>query len=130
MNPESSKPGKQRKAAYDEAMHERQKRLSVHLSKPLKKELGRRSLEARKNDRVKVMRGKYRGTEGKVISANHKSKMIFVDKIIRKKSDGTEKHVPVQPSNLLMIEADRSDEKRLFAAKGKARAKKGASENG
>ena len=122
MNPESSKPGKQRKAAYDESLAERQKRLSAHLSKPLKKELGIRSLEVRKNDRVKIMRGKHRGKEGKIISVDHTAKRVFVDKITRKKGDGTEKHLPLEASNLMIVEADRSDERRL--AKGGPKQKK------
>ncbi|MCD6381372.1 MAG: 50S ribosomal protein L24, partial [Candidatus Aenigmarchaeota archaeon] len=57
----SKEPRKQRKYRYNAPLHIRQKLVSAHLTKELRNELGIRSLPVRKNDRVKIMRGKFKG---------------------------------------------------------------------
>ena len=116
----SSKPKKQRKQHFTMPLHKRQKAFAAHLSKELRKELGRRSLEIRKDDKVKVMRGKHRGKSGKVVNVNRKKIQVFIEKITVKKTDGREIGIPFRPSNLLLIEIARDDKERM---KGKIVAK-------
>ncbi|MDO8627234.1 MAG: 50S ribosomal protein L24 [Candidatus Diapherotrites archaeon] len=108
----SSKPNKQRFEKYNMPLHLARARLSCHLSKELRKELKRRSLSLRINDVVKIMRGSHKSKTGKVTQVNLKG-TAFVEKITRKKSDGTEIQVPLTVSNLLLIELDRKDKKRI-----------------
>lgn len=110
---ESSKPKKQRKAHYSRALHSKQKGLAAHLDSKLRKELGRRSAPLRKSDSVKVLRGSNRGKSGKVTAVNYGKGVVFVDKIVRKKANGEEIPRPVQASNLLVVDLDRSDAKRF-----------------
>jgi large subunit ribosomal protein L24 len=116
----SSKPKKQRKQHYTMQLHKRQKAFAAHLSKELRKELGRRSLEIRKDDKVKVMRGKHTGKTGKVVDVRRKKIQVFIEKITVKKTDGREVGIPFRPSNLLLIEVARDDKERV---KGKSMAK-------
>ena len=111
----SSKPKRQRKWHYTKPLHTSQKEFSVHLSRDLRKELGRRSLEARKGDTVKVLRGggKVKGKQGKITGILRAKRMVYVEGIMRKKVDGTEKAIPLRPSNLLLIAVDTKDERRM-----------------
>ncbi len=109
----SKKPGKTRKRANTAPMHESSKRVSGHLSERLKKEVGKRSITLRKNDIVKIVRGAFKGKEGKITKINRNKGKIFVEKIIRKKSDGTEFNVAIDPSKVIVRDLDKSDKKRL-----------------
>lgn len=121
MSVDSSKPKKQRKFFHEMPLHKRQKSLAAHLSKGLRKVLGRRSLQLRKGDKVRVMRGEHNDFEGKVIRADYKKQRVFLEKLVRKKSDGTEKPVPLHASNLMITEIDRSDARRLSKEKKKVK---------
>lgn len=119
----SRKPKKQRKAFHEKPLHRKQKELSAHLHRKLAEELGFRSIALRKGDTVKILRGDYKGKGGKISRVDISKGSVFVEKISRKKADGTEVLVPLQHSNLLVESIDRSDEKRfkrLKRAKEKA----------
>ena len=109
----SYQPRKQRKRQFKAPLHRRQKMVAAHLSKELRKELKTRSLPVRKGDTVRIMRGKFRGVEGKVVRVDLKKIRVYVEGVTVKKADGTERLVPIHPSNLLIIDVDRSDERRL-----------------
>ncbi|MBT4191755.1 MAG: 50S ribosomal protein L24 [Candidatus Diapherotrites archaeon] len=117
----TSKPNKSRKAAFTMPVHKKNKAIAGHLNEKLQKEIGRRSLPLRKNDTVKIVRGSFKAKTGKIIRIDRVKMKVFVEKVIRKKSDGTEFEVPIEPSNLIILEIDRSDRKRLKRQKeGKA----------
>ncbi len=111
----SSKPSKNRKRHYSKELHLIGKEFSVHLSKELAKELGRRSLEVRKGDTVKLVRGgeKYVGKQGKIAEVNRKKRQVLIEGLVRKKLDGTERMVPFRPSNLIIMAIDDKDGRRL-----------------
>ncbi len=110
----SSKPRKQRKARYDACLHERQKMVCVHVSKELREKLKtkRRSLPVRKGDRVKIMRGENKGKSGKVSRVELNSLKVFVEGIAIRKAKGAEELIPLDASNLLLLEADFNDKQR------------------
>jgi large subunit ribosomal protein L24 len=108
----SKRPSKQRKAIHQAPLHRRHKLLSAHLSKELKKQMNRRSLPVRKGDEVKVMRGKFKGTVGKVSRVDMKRLRVYMENIKRKKVSGEEVSVPVKPSKLLIVNAVMEDAKR------------------
>ena len=114
----SSKPSKSRKAFYTHALHHAVKHLAAHLSESLAKELGKRSMTIRKGDTVKIMRGAFAGKEGKVTSVAAKTRRIFIEKITKKKSNGSDWQVPLDASKVMVIDVDRSDRKRFTAKKG------------
>ncbi len=114
----SSKPSKQRRAFYETPLHRQNSNVSAHLSKELRKEIGKRSISLRKGDRVKIACGSHKGVEGKITRVEKASSRIFIEKLVRKKSDGTEILVPVHSSNLLVTEIDRNDDRRLKRVQG------------
>ncbi len=109
----SRKPSKQRKRLFNAPLHQRQKMVAAHLSKELRKELGTRSLPVRRGDTVLIMRGKFRGHKGKVAKVDLKNLRVYVEGAVVKKANGQEVLVPIHPSNLMIIEVDRSDERRF-----------------
>ena len=113
-NWESSKqPRKQRKYLANAPLHIRKKFISVNLSKDLRKTHKKRNISLRKDDVVKIMRGKFKGKQGKVTEVNLKTSKVMIDGIQVKKQDGSKVNVKLQPSNLKIIELNTTDKKRL-----------------
>ncbi len=109
----SKQPRKQRKYRYNAPLHIRHKLISAHLCKKLREELKIRSIPIRKGDRVRVMRGKYKKVEGTVTKVDLKKLKIYIDSVKRKKVSGKEVLVPIDPSNVEIIELNKDDPKRL-----------------
>jgi large subunit ribosomal protein L24 len=111
--PKSKKPRKQRKFLYKAPLHLRRKMISAHLSKELREQYKRRSLPLRKGDEVKVMRGEFKGTIGKVVEIDTKKYKVYVDTVKKRRSVGTEYLVPISPSNLMIVKLNLDDKYRL-----------------
>ena len=106
-------PRKQRKALYNAPAHARGKHLSATLSKDLRENIGKRSLPLRSGDKVRVLRGDFKGHEGKVLDVDYGSYKVTIEEVTLSKPDGTAVFVPVDPSNLMIIDADTKDERRI-----------------
>ena len=109
----SKQPRKQRKYAANAPLHLKRKLLSVNLSKELRKKYSKRNIPLRKGDVVKIMRGKFKGKQGKVTEVKTKMEKIFIEKIQVKKRDGSSVNVPMKASNLQIIELNTEDRKRM-----------------
>ena len=109
----SIQPRKQRKALYTAPLHIRRKIMSANLSKDLRADIGKRSLPIRVGDKVQVVRGDFKGHEGKVESVDAKRNNVTVEGVTLSKPDGNAVFLPIHPSNLMIIEADLKDERRL-----------------
>jgi large subunit ribosomal protein L24 len=108
----SKKPSKQRKAFYEMPLHKKHKLLAAHLSKELRKQWKKRSLPVRKGDEVRVMRGKFRGTTGKITRIDLKRLKVYIENVKRKKVSGEEIHIPINPSKLMLISPVMDDVRR------------------
>lgn len=100
----SRQPSKQRKYMYAAPLHIKGAMLRSTLSKALRQKFERRSLRVRTGDTVRVMRGTYRGKEGKVSGVNVKKQTVTIEKIERSKKDGSTALVPVKASNIMIME--------------------------
>ena len=109
----SKQPRKQRKALYNAPAHARGKHLSATLSKDLRADLGKRSLPLRLGDKVRVLRGDFKGHEGEVLSVDYTSYKVTIEEVTLSKPDGTAVFLPVDPSNLMIIDADTKDDRRI-----------------
>jgi len=110
----SKQPRKQRKYKANAPLHLKAKFVNVNLAKPLRKSVGKRNIQIKKNDKVKIMRGKYKGKQGKVLSVSIKYAKVYVENIQVTKMDNSKANVPLKPSNLQIIE---------MAERGKRKAK-------
>ncbi|MEM3591187.1 MAG: 50S ribosomal protein L24 [Candidatus Bathyarchaeia archaeon] len=120
MRSKTIKPGKQRKRLFQAPNHIRGKILSAHLSSDLRETYGTRSLPIRKGDTVRVLRGDYKGVEGKVVRVDRKKYHIFIEGITRQKADGTTIFAPIHPSNVEIIRLNLDDKfrKRILERRG------------
>ena len=109
----SKQPRKQRKYRANAPLHVKKKFVSVSLSKELKNKYGRRNIQVRKGDTVKIMRGKFKGQKGKVTIVRLKTSKIAIENIQIKKIDGSKVNVFMQPSNLQITELYLDDKKRM-----------------
>ena len=100
----SIQPRKQRKALYTAPLHIRRKIMSANLSKDLRADIGKK---------VQVVRGDFKGHEGKVESIDAKRYKVTVEGVTLSKPDGNAVLLPIHPSNLMIIEADLKDERRI-----------------
>ena len=109
----SKKPRKQRKYLANAPIHLKKQNISSNLSEDLRKKYKKRSLSLRKGDKVKVMRGKMRGKEGKITQVMLKVSKVIIDGIQIKKKDGSKVNIKMEPSNLQLIELNLEEKKRL-----------------
>jgi len=126
----SAKPRKQRKALYTMPHHLRHKLLSAPLSKELRARYGFRSLPVRVGDRVRVVRGDFKGIEGKVIRVDRERGRVYIDTVTRPKVDGTPVNVPIHASKVVLVELDLSDKWRKKVIERRTKAGEAASGGG
>jgi len=77
--------------------------MSVHLSKELRTKYGCRSIPVRVGDKVKLLRGQYKGTMADVEKVDLKKTRIHVKGAEHKKSEGRTSPYPIHPSNAIII---------------------------
>lgn len=116
----SKQPRKQRKYNHNAPLHLQRKMLSAHLDKELRKKYSRRSLELRKGDEVKIMRGKFKKKQGKVDTVNLKKAAVSIEGIQNTKKDGTKTAVWIHASKLKITAINSEDKKRFKTREKKA----------
>jgi len=120
MKLDTKQPRKQRKFLHNAPLHLRSKIMAATLSENLREKYGVRNLPIRVGDKVKVMRGDFKGKEGKVMEVDLKRYRIHIEGVTQKKTDGTEVYYPVHPSNVMIVELNLDDEKREKIIKRRA----------
>jgi large subunit ribosomal protein L24 len=108
----STKPRTQRKRAANAPLHVKRILVSSHLAEEVHaKAKGHlpRALPVRKGDSVRVMRGGFRGREGKVVSVDRVHGTVVVEGITIEKVDEKKVARPLHASNLLIIRLDDTD---------------------
>ena len=111
----SAQPRKQRKRLYNAPLHKLPKLMSAHLSPELREKYGRRSFPVRVGDRVKIMRGEFKGVEGKITKVDRERQMVYIENVTIKKVDGTTVQRPIHVSNIMITELNLDDEYRKRA---------------
>lgn len=86
--------------------------MNVHFSEDLRKEYKKRAFPIRTGDKVKILRGSFRGSTGKVSAVITGKSRLQIEGIERTKADGSKIKAPVHSSNVEIIELNLSDEKR------------------
>ncbi|MFA5142407.1 MAG: 50S ribosomal protein L24 [Candidatus Woesearchaeota archaeon] len=104
---------KQRKYVYNAPFHIKSKFMSSHLSKDLSEKYGMRNIEVRKDDKVKIVRGQFKGKTGKISRADVKHTKIYVEGIELFKKDGSKSQFPIHPSKVIITELALGDKRRM-----------------
>ncbi|KAK4054404.1 60S ribosomal protein L26A [Microbotryomycetes sp. JL201] len=112
---------KAHKAHFDAPSSVRRKIMSSSLDKALREEYNTRSIPIRKDDEVKIVRGSYKGREGKVVQVYRKKWVIHVERVAREKGNGATVPIGVSPSNVVItkLKLDK-DRKALLARKDRS----------
>jgi len=76
--------------------------MSSSLSKELRNKHHARTLPIRKDDEVRIVRGKYKGRDGKVTQVYRKKWVIHVDRVQRDKANGSSVPIGIHPSNVVI----------------------------
>lgn len=117
----SSKRRKARKAHFAAPSNERYRRMSAPLSAELRKKYDARSMPVRKDDEVQVVRGNYKGREGRVIQCYRKKYVIHIDRITREKVNGQTVNVGIHPSKVVITKPKlNADRKRMLDRKSRS----------
>lgn len=87
-----------------------------HLSEELRERYRRRSLRPRVGDSVKVVRGEYKGIEGKVTKVLAKEGRVNVEGVNKEKLAGGNAPVPIHASNLVITSLNLGDKLRRSKA--------------
>lgn len=119
-----TKPRKQRKRLFQAPDHIRYKHFAAPLSPELRSSHGTKSIPVRTGDTVRIMRGDYKGFEGKVTSVDRKEYRIYVEGITREKVDGTQISASIHPSKVMITELNLKDKWREKILERKKKATK------
>ena len=122
----SSSRRKCRKAHFTAPSSERRKLMSAPLSSELRNKHQVRSVPIRKDDEVQIVRGTFKGREGKVVQVYRRKWVIHIERITREKVNGATVNVGVDPSKVVItkLKIDK-DRKALLERKQGAKADKG-----
>jgi large subunit ribosomal protein L24 len=86
--------------------------LKCRLDEFLREEYAMRSLVPKKGDLVRIMRGQFRETEGKIVRVDYRNVRVYIDSATTTKADGKEAQIPIHPSNLMLVELELDDDRR------------------
>ena len=121
----SVQPRKQLKFRANAPNHIKRTFMGSTLDKPLREKYGRRNIEVRKGDEVKVMRGKFKGKQGRVGTVDIKNTRLQIDGIQRAGKAGGEKLITwFHPSKVKIIILNTDDSRRLQKGKKTEEVKK------
>ena len=77
-------------------------RFGSRLSAELKERHGRKSLRPRVGDSVRIVRGEFKGIEGKITKVDSEGGLIMVEGVTREKLKGGTSPVPIRSSNVVI----------------------------
>jgi large subunit ribosomal protein L24 len=92
--------------------HQRDKMVGAMLEDSLRKQYGRKNVRVIKGDSVRVMRGEYKGVEGKIEKVNTEHATFHIEGIQREKIRGGQVKVPIHSSNVMVIGLNLDDDHR------------------
>ncbi|MBI4441158.1 50S ribosomal protein L24 [Candidatus Woesearchaeota archaeon] len=119
----SVQPRKQRKWLAQAPLHARNAFMSAPLVKPLRQKLGTRNIPVRKGDKVKVLRGQFKGKIGAVQQVNTKRRLVFIEGVDFTRKNGSKVQYGVHPSKVIITELH-EDKRRLKHIQQKKETKK------
>ena len=116
------KPTKMRnKQIYYATSKVRSVQTAASLSSDLRKKFGKRSARINKGDTVKILRGEFYGTAGKVTKILTRKNSITVDGVKREKVKGEKIDVPIHATNVIITALNDDDKWRMNKLQGNSK---------
>jgi len=109
----SVQPRKQRKYRYNAPYHTLTTFMSITLNKVLRQKHGKRNVPVRTGDKIKILRGTFKGKTGHIEKVDKKQGKVFVTGIEQTRKDGNKNLIPFEPSNLQITELNIKDKRRI-----------------
>jgi large subunit ribosomal protein L24 len=97
------------------------------LEDSLRRQYGRKNIRVIRGDSIRVMRGEYKGVEGKVEKVNTEHATLHIEGIQREKIRGGQVKVPIHSSNVMVISLNLDDHYRSSKLQGAAKEEPAAS---
>jgi large subunit ribosomal protein L24 len=109
-NSRSTQPRKQRRVAFNASSFDRHRQLAVSLSRELRLRYKRRALPLRKGDTIRIISGKFKGTEDRRVSeVDMRTLRVTLDGVTIKKVDQKLKPLPIRVNNLILTRLNLAD---------------------
>ena len=116
------KPTKMRnKQIYYATSKVRSVQTAASLSSELRKKFGKRSARIVKGDTVKILRGEFYGTAGKVTKILTRKNSITIDGVKREKVKGEKIDVPIHATNVIITALNDDDKWRMNKLQGNSK---------
>ena len=114
------KPTKMRNKLIYRASHVvKSKQISSPLSKDLQKKYGKKSVRAKEGDSIKIVRGEFKGVDGKISKVSTKNNSLAIDGVKKEKTKGEKFDVYVHSSNVIVTSLNTDDKWRMSKLEGK-----------
>ena len=94
---------------------------AASLSSELRKKFGKRSARINKGDTVKILRGEFYGTAGKVTKILTQKNSINVDGVKREKTKGEKVDVSIHATNVIITALNDDDKWRMNKLQGNSK---------
>ena len=114
------KPTKMRnKMIYRASYQTKSKQLGSALSKDLHKKYGKRSVRVIEGDSVTILRGEFKGVDGKVAEVSTEKSSVAIEGVKKEKTKGDKFDVFIHTSNLVVTSLNTDDKWRMAKLEGK-----------
>jgi len=95
------------------------KQLGSALSKDLHKKYGKRSVRVIEGDSIKIVRGEFKGVDGKISKISTQKSSVSIEGIKKEKTKGDKFDVYIHTSNLVVTSLNTGDRWRMAKLEGK-----------
>jgi large subunit ribosomal protein L24 len=108
------KPTKMRnRMIYQATFQTKSKQLGSALSKDLHKKYGKRSVRVVKGDSITILRGEFKGVDGKVAKISTQKSSVAIEGVKKEKTKGDKFDVYIHTSNLVVTSLNTEDKWRI-----------------
>lgn len=104
---------------YRATMQTRSKQLGSALSKDLRKKYGKRSVRVVEGDNVTILRGEFKGVDGKVAKISTEKSSVAIEGVKKEKTKGDKFDVYIHSSNLVVTSLNTEDKRRVAKLEGR-----------
>ena len=114
------KPTKMRnRMLFQATLQTRSKQMGSALSKDLQKKYGKKSARVVEGDSVTILRGEFKGVDGKISNISTQKSSVAIDGVKKEKTKGDKFDVYIHTSNLVIPSLNSNDKWRMAKLEGK-----------
>ena len=104
---------------FQATLQTRSKQMGSALSKDLQKKYGKKSARIIEGDSVTILRGEFKGVDGKISKISTQKSSVAIDGVKKEKTKGDKFDVYIHTSNLVITSLNSGDKWRMAKLAGK-----------